>query len=78
MLRSTDILWGAFATSPTHGRTWHSPSVTLVGSCSDRPTNDGVSTGCEENHPLCCRDSRPRPLLIEVPWGGTPCRVQRQ
>ena len=30
------VLWGAFATSPTHGRTWHSPSATLVGSCSDR------------------------------------------
>jgi hypothetical protein len=36
MLRSTDILWGAFATSPTHDRTWYSPSATLVGSCSDR------------------------------------------
>ena len=34
-LRSTGVLWGAFATSPTHGRTWHSPSATLVGSCSD-------------------------------------------
>jgi hypothetical protein len=23
-------------------------------------------------------ETRPRPLLPEVPWGGTPCRVQRQ
>ena len=29
-------LVGAFATSPTHRQTWHSPSATLVGSCSDR------------------------------------------
>jgi hypothetical protein len=29
-------LAGAFATSPTHDRTWHYPSTTLVGSCSDR------------------------------------------
>jgi hypothetical protein len=35
-LRSTGVLWGAFATSPTHGQTWHSSSATLVDSCSDR------------------------------------------
>ena len=35
-LRSTGVLWGAFATSPTHGRTWHSPLAMLVGSCSDQ------------------------------------------
>jgi hypothetical protein len=29
------VLWGAFATSPIHDRTWHSPLATLVGSCSD-------------------------------------------
>jgi hypothetical protein len=34
--RDIDVLWGAFATSSTHGWTWHSPSVTLVGSCIDR------------------------------------------
>jgi hypothetical protein len=33
---STGVLWGAFATSPTHGRTWRPPSATLVGSCSDQ------------------------------------------
>jgi hypothetical protein len=31
-------------------------------------TDNGASTGCEEDHPLCCGDSRPRPLLPEVPW----------
>jgi hypothetical protein len=36
MLHSTGVLWGSFATSPTHGQTWHSPSAMLVGSCSDR------------------------------------------
>jgi hypothetical protein len=35
-LHSTDVMWGAFAPSPTHGRTWHSPSATLVSSCSDQ------------------------------------------
>jgi hypothetical protein len=36
MLHSTGVLWGAFATLSTHGLTWHTPSATLVGSCSDR------------------------------------------
>ncbi|KAK8458344.1 hypothetical protein SEVIR_3G360201v4 [Setaria viridis] len=36
MLHSTGGSWGAFATSPTRGWTWHSPSATSVGSCSDR------------------------------------------
>jgi hypothetical protein len=36
MLHSTSVLWGAFATSSTHGLTWHTPSAMLVGSCSDQ------------------------------------------
>jgi hypothetical protein len=41
-------------------------------------TDNGAPAGCEEDHPLCCGNSRPRALLPEVPWGGTPCQVQRQ
>jgi hypothetical protein len=36
MLHSNSVLWEAFATSSTHDLTWHTPSATLVGSCSDR------------------------------------------
>ena len=41
-------------------------------------TDDGAPAGREEDHPLCCGDSRPRSPLPEVPWSGTLRRVQRQ
>jgi hypothetical protein len=30
-------------------------------------TYNGMGQNYEEDHPLCCRESRPRPLLPEVP-----------
>ncbi|WVZ98610.1 LOW QUALITY PROTEIN: hypothetical protein U9M48_044025 [Paspalum notatum var. saurae] len=38
-----------------------------VGYSVHAATDDGAPTSREEDHPLCCGDSRPRPLLPEVP-----------
>lgn len=73
MLHSTDALWGAFATSPTHDQTWHSPSATLVGSCSDRRwSTSRLSRGSSATS----RGHSTTPSTNEVSWGGTLHRLQ--